>query len=74
VIRETERLILRPPILADVARLFEFLGDAEAMRFTQADASLRDCRRRVMLHEWCRRRNGYAPWTILTKADGRIVG
>jgi [ribosomal protein S5]-alanine N-acetyltransferase len=72
--RETERLILRPPILADVARLFEFLGDAEAMRYTHADASMRDCRRRVVLHEWRRRRNGYAPWTVLTKADGRIVG
>jgi ribosomal-protein-alanine N-acetyltransferase len=72
--RITERLILRPPILSDITRLFEFLGDAEAMRYTHIDASLRDCRRRVVLHEWRRRRNGYAPWTIVTKADGRIVG
>jgi len=72
--RTTERLILRPPTLADVIRLFEFLGDAEAMRYTHVDASLRDCRRRVALHEWRRRRNGYAPWTILTKAEGRIIG
>lgn len=72
--RTTERLILRPPILSDVTQLFAFLGDAEAMRHTHADASLRDCRRRVVLHEWRRRRNGYAPWTILTKADRRIIG
>ncbi len=72
--RETERLILRPPIPSDVARLFEFLGDPEAMRHTHADASLRDCRRRVLLNEWCRRRNGYAPWTVMTKAECRIVG
>jgi ribosomal-protein-alanine N-acetyltransferase len=71
---ETARLILRHPTLADVPKLFEFLGDAEAMRYTHADGSLRECRRRVAVHEWCRRRNGYAPWTILTKADGRIAG
>jgi ribosomal-protein-alanine N-acetyltransferase len=65
---------MRPPVLNDVPGLFEFLGDAEAMRYTHADTSLRDCRRRVVLHEWRRRRNGYAPWTILTKVDGSIVG
>jgi RimJ/RimL family protein N-acetyltransferase len=71
---ETSRLILRPPTLTDVPRLFEFLGDAEAMRFTHADASLRECRRRVAVHEWRRRRDGYAPWTVITKADARIIG
>lgn len=71
---ETSRLILRRPILADVPRLFEFLGDAKAMQFTHTDGSLRECRRRVAVHEWRRRRDGYAPWTITTKADGRIIG
>lgn len=71
---ETFRLILRRPTLADVPRLFEFLGDAEAMRYTHADASQRACRRRVAVHEWRRRRDGYAPWTVVTKADARIIG
>jgi ribosomal-protein-alanine N-acetyltransferase len=71
---ETSRLILRRPTLADVPRLFEFLGDQAAMRYTHVDASPRDCRRRIAIHERCRRRNGYAPWTIVTKADARIVG
>ncbi len=71
---ETSRLILRRPTLADVPRLFEFLGDAEAMRFTHADASARECRRRVAVHERQRRGKGYAPWTVVTKADHRIVG
>jgi RimJ/RimL family protein N-acetyltransferase len=39
---ETARLILRRPRLADVPDLFEFLGDAEAMRYTHVDTSLRD--------------------------------
>jgi len=71
---ETERLLLRPPRLADVPTLFEFLGDAEAMRYTHCDATLRICRRRIAVHEWCRRRDGCAPWAVISKADGRIIG
>jgi ribosomal-protein-alanine N-acetyltransferase len=71
---ETARLVLRRARLADVPVLFAFLGDAEAMRHTHHDASVRTCRRRIAVHEWRRRRDGYAPWTIVTKADGRIVG
>lgn len=71
---ETLRLLLRPPRLADVPALFEFLGDAEAMRHTRVHASLRACRRHVAVHERRRRRDGCAPWTITTKADGRVVG
>ena len=32
MIVETSRLVLRPPVLADVPSLFAFLGDPEAMR------------------------------------------
>ena len=71
---ETSRLILRRPSLADVPRLFAFLGDAKAMRYTHLHASLRECRRRVAIHEWRRRHDGYAPWTIVMKADARIIG
>lgn len=71
---ETSRLILRRPRLADVAELFEFLGDAEAMRHTRTVASLRECRRRVAVHERQRHRNGCAPWTIVSKTAKRIVG
>lgn len=71
---DTSRLILRHARLADVPVLFALLGDAEAMRHTHLDACRRACRRRIAVHEWHRRRNGYAPWTIVTKADGRIIG
>lgn len=70
---ETARLILRPPRLSDVPTLFEFLGDVDAMRHTHADASLRECRRRVAIHEWQRRRAGYAPWTVIAKNTGAII-
>lgn len=68
------RLFFRPPRLSDAPALFAFLGDAQAMRHTHAHASLRECRRRIAVHERRRRHDGYAPWTILDKADGRIIG
>lgn len=71
---ETERLLLRPPRLIDVPALYAFLGDAEAMRHTHVDRSLRQCRRRIAVHERRRRHDGCAPWTVMTKLDGRIVG
>lgn len=71
---ETARLILRPSTLADAPILFEFLGDAQAMQYTHVDTSLRECRRRIAVHERRRRRTGYAPWTIVTKTDARIIG
>ncbi len=71
---QTDRLKLRPSKLIDVPALFEFMGDREAMKFTQVEASMRTCRRRVAVHEWFRRRNGYAPWTVVNKSDNRIIG
>jgi len=71
---ETARLLLRRPRLADVPDLFGFLGDAVAMRHTHVDLSVRQCRCRIAVHERRRRRDGYAPWAVLTKSDRRIVG
>lgn len=70
----TERLALYRPRLADAPALFRFLGDREAMRHTQVDATLRACRRRIAAHEHARRRDGCAPWTVVEKASGEIVG
>jgi [ribosomal protein S5]-alanine N-acetyltransferase len=71
---ETARLFLRRPRLADVPSLFDFLGDPEAMRHTHIDVSLQACRRRIAVHERRRRHDGYAPWTVATKAGGQIIG
>ena len=71
---ETARLSMRRPSLSDVPTLFRFLGDPRAMRLTHVDASLRACRRRIAVHEWMRRRDGYAPWTVVRREDGRIIG
>jgi ribosomal-protein-alanine N-acetyltransferase len=71
---ETDRLLLRPPRLTDAAHLFQFLGDAEAMRYTQRCTSVRDCRRYLAAHERQRRRNGCAPWVVVAKEHDGIVG
>lgn len=71
---ETERLLLRPPRLAEVPSLFEFLGDKQAMQYTHCDASIRQCRRRIAVHERRRRRDGCAPWTVVAKEGGEIIG
>lgn len=70
----TERLILRSASSADVPTLFEFLGDADAMSHTHVDRTLRECRRRVLVHEWRRRRDGCAPWVVVRREDGQVIG
>ena len=54
--------------------MFEFLGDPVAMRFTLVDASLKVCRQRIAIHERLRRRDGYAPWTVISKDSNQIIG
>lgn len=71
---ETSRLRMLRPRLADVPSLFRFLGDARAMQFTHVDASPRQCRKRVAAHEWYRRRDGFAPWTVQRKSDDAVIG
>jgi [ribosomal protein S5]-alanine N-acetyltransferase len=70
----TKRLLLRPPRLSDVPVLFEFLGDRDAMALTHVDLTLPACRRRIAVHEWKRRHDGYAPWTVIERAKNKIIG
>ncbi len=58
----------------DVPDLFSFLGDASAMALTHVDHSSKDCRRRVMVHEYFRRRDGCAPWVVRESDTNRIIG
>jgi len=71
---ETDRLRLMKPKLADAPELFRFLGDPEAMLYTQIDKDMAACRRRIAVHEWRRRRDGFAPWTVWLKGQPEIIG
>lgn len=71
---ETRRLTLRRPRLSDIPDLYSFLGDPAAMALTHTDQSLRECRKRVLVHEWFRRKDGCAPWVIATRQDRKTIG
>jgi RimJ/RimL family protein N-acetyltransferase len=71
---ETERLALRPPLLADAPELLAFLGDGDAMRYTFRLADLRACRRHIAAHSCQRRKRGFGPWTVIAKKSARIIG
>ncbi len=70
----TARLEFRRPRLADAPALFAFMGDAEAMRWTHVQASVRDLRRYLAAHACQARKIGFGPWTVIEAASGRIVG
>ena len=71
---ETDRLLLRRPLISDAANLLDILGDEEAMRYTRRLIGLRACRRYIVGHECQRRKVGYGPWVVLEKAHRVIVG
>ena len=68
----TARLHLSPPRLEDAPALFAFMGDAEVMRHTYRQASLRTMRRHIAGHAWQARKLGFGVWTV--RHDGRVVG
>ena len=71
---ETGRLLLRPMRPSDTEAFFAFGGDPKAMRFTHCHTSVRECRRRLAAFEWQRRKRGYAPWAVIAKTNGRLIG
>ena len=71
---ETKRLTMRPPEPADAPALFAFMGDRQVMQFTGVQTSLGGLRDYLAVHEAQRERVGYAPWTLMEKASGRLVG
>jgi [ribosomal protein S5]-alanine N-acetyltransferase len=71
---ETHRLLLSRPRLSDAPELLQFLGDLNAMRHTFGVKDLKECRRYIAGHDCQRRKVGYGPWTVRTKADERIMG
>ena len=70
----TARLTLRPPRLADSTPLFAFMGDPSVMALTHCHASPRAFRRYLAAHRCLGARIGFAPWTVIETATGRIIG
>lgn len=71
---ETERLLLRWPLISDAPDLLRIRGDKDAMQYTRRLANLRECRRYIAGHECQRRRLGYGPWVVLGKLGRAVIG
>jgi len=73
-VTKTRRLLLSSPRLSEVPELYRFLGNERAMQHTRCDNSFADCRRCIAVHEWRRRKDGFAPWTVRELGTQRVVG
>jgi RimJ/RimL family protein N-acetyltransferase len=75
---ETERLLLRPPTVADLGPLHEVWGDRDVMRWIGAgDAYSRDVEaserrlERLVAHQ---AEHGFALWTVVERESGTVLG
>jgi [ribosomal protein S5]-alanine N-acetyltransferase len=71
---ETARLMLRQFTDSDVDAIYEIQGDQQHMQYTFAAASRVDCENWLRRYAESRGVNGFAPWTIVHRADNRIIG
>jgi RimJ/RimL family protein N-acetyltransferase len=71
---ETARLILRPPIEADLDALAGFAADEEAMRFLGGPMSRPEAWRVLAMHAGSWALRGYGNFSVIERASGRWVG
>ena len=71
---ETKSLVVRAPNDTDVDSLFAIEGNREAMRYTHCSPNREATRQRLLAYAAQYPRDGFAPWTITARADGKIVG
>ena len=72
--RRTGQLLLRAPDGSDIEALFAIQSDPSAMQFTYCSPN-REATAQY-LHAYSARfsEDGFAPWTCVYSADGRVVG
>lgn len=75
---ETERLVLRPPTVADLGPLHEIWGDRDVMRYVGAgNAYAKDVDEsegrlaRVLAHQ---ERHGFSLWVVADRERGTVLG
>jgi ribosomal-protein-alanine N-acetyltransferase len=67
-------LVLREFRDSDVDPLYEIQGNRDHMRFTFWAESRAACESWLRRYADARRANGFAPWTIVHRIDGRVIG
>lgn len=74
VILETERLILRPPILDDLAGWSEMMGDAEASHFIGGPLDARAARVNMFAMAGAWSLQGFGNFSVIHKETGQWIG
>ena len=72
--RRTRQLLLRAPDGSDIDALFAIQGNPTAMRFTYCSPDREATVEYVDAYAARFVEDGFAPWTIVFAADGRVVG
>ena len=71
---QTMHLVLREFRDSDVDPLYEIQGNRDYMRFTFCAESRAGCESWLRRYDESRRANGFAPWTIVLRSTGRVIG
>jgi RimJ/RimL family protein N-acetyltransferase len=71
---ETERLILRGWVLADIEAFAPIMADPEVMRFLGGPVERGEAWRRMAMHAGHWLLHGYGNWAIERRSDGRLLG
>ena len=71
---QTDRLLLREFRNSDVDPLYEIQGNRHHMRFTFWAESRAVCDIWLRRYASSREVNGFAPWTIVHRSEGRVIG
>jgi [ribosomal protein S5]-alanine N-acetyltransferase len=71
---QTRHLVLREFRDSDVDPLYEIQGNRDYMRFTFCAESRAACESWLRRYAQSRRVNGFAPWTIVLRSTGRVIG
>jgi ribosomal-protein-alanine N-acetyltransferase len=71
---KTDHLILRHFQQDDVGPLYEIQSNPDWMQYTFCSKSLNESKERLNIYASQYDQLGYAPWTILTKLDCKIIG
>jgi RimJ/RimL family protein N-acetyltransferase len=73
-ITETNRLTLRPFREEDIDPLYQIQGDPDAMKYTFCSSSRAESEERLRAYAAEREQYGFAPWTVLLRAETRVIG
>ena len=72
--RETTRLLLQDFDESHIDALYEIQGNRDAMKFTYWAESRAASAEHLWAYAASKKTNGFAPWTVFHKQDGRIIG